>query len=37
PVQPNTRTILPNIRQSSETDVYRRPVNVFQPSHTLPA
>ncbi|CAF1139396.1 unnamed protein product [Rotaria sordida] len=37
PIPPNTRTILPNIRQNFEGDGYRRPVNAFEPSHTLPA
>ncbi|CAF3426899.1 unnamed protein product [Rotaria socialis] len=33
----NARTMLPNIRQNSEVDVYRRPVNLFEPSQTIPA
>lgn len=37
PVQAKSRTFLPNIRQNSDSDVYRRPVNVFEPSHTIPS
>lgn len=36
PLPQNVRTILPNIRQNSEVDVYRRPVNLFEPSQTIP-
>lgn len=35
-VPANTRNFLPNIRQNSEADVYRRPVNLFEPSQTIP-
>ncbi len=34
---PLKRNILPNIRQNSDTDVYRRPVNVYEPSRAMPA
>ncbi|CAF1990089.1 unnamed protein product [Rotaria magnacalcarata] len=36
PSPQNARTMLPNIRQNSEVDVYRRPVNLFEPSQTIP-
>ena len=31
-----TRTVLPNIRQDSGIDAYRRPVNVYGSNHTIP-
>jgi hypothetical protein len=34
---PIKRTVLPNVRQNSETDVYRRPVNLYEKSYAMPA
>ena len=34
---PIIRTVLPNIRQNSDTNIGRRPVNLYEPSQTLPA
>ncbi len=36
PMPPIIRTVLPNIRQNSDTDIDRRPVNVYEPSYTMP-
>lgn len=36
-LSPTKRTVLPNIRQNSDADVYRRPVNVHDRSHVMPS
>jgi hypothetical protein len=36
-IPPVKRTILPHIRQNSDADIYRRPVNVYEPSRAMPA
>jgi hypothetical protein len=36
PMPPIIRTVLPNIRQNSDTDIPRRPVNVYESSYVLP-
>ena len=36
PMPPIIRTVLPNIRQNSDSDIGRRPVNVYASSYALP-
>jgi hypothetical protein len=36
PMPPIIRTVLPNIRQNSDTAISRRPVNLYESSYTVP-